>query len=79
MTSRSVNSPSLLSRWLKMSLGIDSLGIKHASSQGCKGLRYNKFLCQFLSDFSPVATENGGGDDFAWKQLARIALILIFF
>lgn len=79
MTSLSVNNPSLLSRWLKMSLGIDSLGIKHASSQGCKDLRYNKFLCQFLSDFSPVVTGKGGGDDFAWKQLARVDFILIFF
>ncbi len=44
-----------------------------------RSFAYNKFLCQFLSDFSPVVTENGGGDDFAWKQVARIVLILIFF
>ena len=75
MTSRSVNNPSLLSRWLNMSLLTVSLGIKHASSQGCKALRYNKFLCQFLSGFSPVVLEEEGGDDFAWKQVARIVFI----
>jgi hypothetical protein len=58
-----------------MSLLIVSLGIKHASSQGRKGLRYNKFLCQFLTSFPPVVSETEGGDDFAWKQVARIVFI----
>ena len=44
-----------------------------------RGFAYNKFLCQFLSGFSPVALEEEGGDDFAWKQVARIVIILIFF
>jgi hypothetical protein len=62
-----------------MSAVTGSLGIKHASSQGRKGLRYNKFMCQFFSDFFSVGYKKGGGDDFAWKQVTRIVLILKFF
>jgi hypothetical protein len=62
-----------------MSVVTESLGIKYASSQGRKGLRYNKFLCEIRFIFSPVGNEKGGGDDFAWKQVACAFLIFIFF
>lgn len=37
------------------------------------------FCVQIHFMFSPVDNKEGGGDDFAWKQIACTVLILIFF
>jgi hypothetical protein len=36
-------------------------------------------FCVNFIFFSPVNKERGGGDDFAWKQVAHPVLILIYF